>query len=113
MFKQTASSTGEIVERTLRHRDTWGGKNYGCFPINTPGQQLKEKLDQSDQWKLVERNDRIDARNDNQVDIHRGSDFVYLHKDGNSRIDVVMNKSRSRKTADWTFRLNFAEPISF
>ena len=113
MFKQSMAMAGEETERALSCTDKWGGKNHGCYPVHTPGQQLKERLDRSDQWKMIERNDRVDERNDNQIDIHRGSDFEYLHADGKKRIYVIMNKSRSGKTIDWTFRLNFDGPIDF
>lgn len=112
MFQKTAM-IGEGQKRTLRYRDTWEGKNYGCLPVHTPGQQLKEKLDRSDQWQIVEKSDRIDERNDNQVDIHRGSDFVYLHADEEKRIYVNMNRSRSGKTIDWAFFFDFDEPVEF
>ena len=31
----------------LLYIDNWGGKNYGCYPISTPGKSLKDKLDAS------------------------------------------------------------------
>ena len=95
------------------YRDTWGGKNYGCYPINTPGKILKDKIDASNLWILQSKQDYIDQRNDNQVDIDRGSDFSYKHSDGLRKIDVYMSKSRSGKTVDWRFSCNFDESICF
>lgn len=91
--------------------DTWGGKNYGCYPKSTPGKNLIERLDRSLLWKKKEHNMRIDERNDNQADIHRGCDLVYLHNDSEKTIRVVMNRSRSGKTVEWEFHCNFEEPI--
>ena len=54
---------------------------------------------------------RIDERNDNQSDIHRGGDFVYLHEDGEKKINIVMNRSRSGKTVEWEFHCNFSDSI--
>lgn len=100
------------AERILQYTDKWGGKNYGCYAISTPGHDLKQRLDKSSMWRLAEVKERIDPRNDNQVDIHRGSNLVYLYEDGIKRIDVVMNKSRSGKTVEWIFRFNFDEPVN-
>jgi len=84
--------------------DKWGGKNYGCYPTSTPGLAFKERFDHSSEWSLASREDRIDPRNDNQVDIDRGSDFLYLHRDGMQMVQVAMNKSRSGKTIEWQFQ---------
>ena len=75
-----------------RHADTWGGKNYGCYPIRTPGQDLKEKLDVSKLWELIKTEQHIDNRNDNQCDIHRGSDFTYKHSASGNIINIYMKK---------------------
>jgi hypothetical protein len=87
--------------------DTWGGKNYGCYPINTPGQSLKESLDNSKLWKLVSEKQQIDERNDNQCDIHRSSDFSYESCVTDNIINIYMSRSRSGKTIDWMFKYNF------
>ena len=99
--------------REYSYRDTWGGKNYGCYAISTPGQNLKDRLDRSEKWLQKSKNDYIDERNDNQVDIHRGSDFVYVSACGGKEINIYMNRSRSGKTIDWKFCCNFYEPITF
>lgn len=73
----------------------------------------KNKLDKSEIWLLQSKNDYIDERNDNQTDIHRGSDFSYLNKDGINKIDVYMSRSRSGKNVGWKFVCNFDTPIIF
>ena len=95
----------------LHYRDTWGGKNYGCYPINTQGKSLKEKLDTSELWSLIKKDGYIDKRNDNQCDIHRGSDFIYEQNSSGKIISIYMNKSRSGKTVNWEFHCNFHEKI--
>lgn len=95
------------------YTDTWGGKNYGCYPIRTPGQSLKEKLDASELWELVKSEDLVDERNDNQCDIHRGSDFTYKNSTGDKIINIHMQKSRSGKTIKWEFHYNFNDNIDF
>lgn len=94
-----------------KYKDTWGGKNYGCYPISTPGKKLIERLDRSPLWKKTEQNMRTEERNDNQPDIHRGGDFVYLHEDGEKVISIIMNNSRSGKTVEWEFHCNFSGSI--
>ncbi len=94
-----------------KYTDTWGGTNYGCYPKITPGKNLIERLDRSLLWEKSEHTERVDERNDNQVDIHRGSDFVYFHKDGEKTIRIVMNRSRSGKTVKWEFHCNFYDSI--
>lgn len=89
------------------YTDTWGGKNYGCYPINTPGQILKEKLDASNLWNLVKMDKHVDERNDNQCDIHRGSNYTYKHNSTSNIINVYMTKSRSGKTINWEFHTYF------
>lgn len=101
------------MSNTIRFTDKWGGRNYGCYPINTPGQSLKEKLDSSNAWELIKKEDYIDERNDNQCDIHRGSDFSYKHQTSDDIINVYMTKSRSGKTVDWEFQCNFDGSIKF
>ena len=90
-----------------RYTDTWGGKNYGCYPIKTLGQSFKEKLDASSLWELIETKQHIDKRNDNQCDIDRGSDFIYKNIETGDIIAVYMNKSRSGKTVTWSFHCYF------
>lgn len=97
----------------LFYTDTWGGKNYGCYPIVTPGRSLKDKLDASSLWQLVNSVDQIDERGDNQCDIHRGSDFIYKNVTCDKVINVYMNKSRSGKTVNWEFHCNFNDGIGF
>jgi len=97
--------------RIKRYTDTWGGKNYSCYPLRIPGQSLKEKLDVSDLWELKKEEQHIDKRNDNQCDIHRGSDFTYQHCTTGSIINVFMNKSRSGKTINWEFHCYFEDEI--
>lgn len=94
-----------------KYKDTWGGKNYGCYPINTPGKNLIERLDRSSLWKKIDHSMRIDERNDNQPDVHRGADFIYVHEDGEKTIRIIMNRSRSGKTVDWEFHCNFSGAI--
>jgi hypothetical protein len=94
-----------------KYTDTWGGKNYGCYPIHIPGKTMLDELDQSLFWKKFKQSERIDKRNDNQIDIHRGSESEYLHTDGEKRIYVFMSRSRSGKTVDWEFHCNFSGPI--
>lgn len=94
-----------------RFTDTWGGKNYGCYPIRTAGQSAKEKLDASESWKLIKTEEHIDPRNDNQCDIHRGSDFSYKHYATDNIINIYMNKSRSGKTVNWEFHYYFDDGI--
>ena len=96
-----------------RYTDTWGGKNYGCYPVRTPGQSLKEKLDSSDLWELIKIEQHIDERNDNQCDIHRGSDFSYKHCIKGNIINIYMKKSRSGKTVNWDFHCYFNGGIDF
>ena len=72
----------------IRYTDTWGGKNYGCYPINTPGKRLKDSIDKSENWKILEEKNYCDKRNDNQIDIDRGSDYVYLNSDGKKIINI-------------------------
>lgn len=97
--------------RVYKYTDRWEGKNYGCYPKSTSGQDIKERLDQSHIWTLVSNVDHIDERNDNQVDINRGSDFVYVHKNGVKRINIYMERSRSGKTVEWKFVCNFDNQI--
>ena len=97
----------------LRFNDTWGGKNYGCYPINTQGQSLKEKFDNSKLWKIIKSEKHIDERNDNQCDIHRGSDFSYQQNITSKIVEIYMNKSRSGKTISWEFHCYFDGSIDF
>lgn len=99
--------------RTQYFTDTWGGKNYACYPIHTEGKSLKEKLDASKLWLCIKSESDIDERNDNQCDIHRGSKFTYKHIESNKIINVTMEKSRSGKTIKWTFFLYFDGNIEF
>jgi len=97
----------------IRYTDTWGGKNYGCYPLRTQGQSLKEKLDGSELWELIKTEQHIDERNDNQCDIHRGSDFSYKNCTSGNVINVQMTKSRSGKTVNWEFHCCFDVGIEF
>ncbi len=99
------------IMRRIHYRDQWGGKNYGCYPLSTNGENLKKKLDVSTKWKLISNHDHIDTRNDNQCDIHRGSDFIYQNTDNSEKIFVKLVKSRSGKTKEWYFSLTFSGPI--
>lgn len=101
------------ILRTFHYTDKWGGTNYGCYPVNIPGENIKKRLDASTKWKLISKEDYIDARNDNQCDIHRGSDFIYQKIDGEDSIFITLARSRSGKTKDWTFKLTFTGPIDF
>lgn len=96
-----------------RYTDTWGGKNYGCYPISAPGQSLKEKLDTSELWELIKSEQYTDVRNVNQCDIHRGSDFTYKHCATGNIINVYMTRSRSGKTVNYEFRCYFDDGIEF
>lgn len=93
-----------------RYTDTWGGRNYGCFPISTPGQSLKERLDKSPAWELMEETRQIDERNDNQLNIHRATKFLYKHVTG-ERLRVHMARSRSGKTVSWEFHYSSPDAI--
>lgn len=97
----------------LLYIDNWGGKNYGCYPISTPGESLKDKLDASSLWQLFKSEDHVDERNDNQCDIHRGSDFTYKNHSNDKVINIYMTKSRSGKTVNWAFHCNFNDGIDF
>lgn len=99
--------------RVYRYTDIWGGTNYGCYPIKTLGQLLKERLDSSNVWRLVTTQQHVDPRGDNQCDVHRGSDFVYRNDNDGRVIDVYMKKSRSGKTVAWEFHCHFAGAIEF
>ena len=101
------------MSNIIQYTDTWGGENYGCYPLNTPGKSLKEKLDASELWELIKTEQHTDERNDNQCDIHRGSDFAYKHCSSANVIDVHMTKSRSGKTVKWEFHCNFDGNIEF
>lgn len=104
-------SAEQALALVQRYTDTWGGRNYGCNPINTPGQSLKERLDSSNLWLLATTQQHIDARGDNQCDIHRGSDFIYRNENDGGIIEVFMKKSRSGKTVAWEFHCYFAGAI--
>lgn len=106
-------SAQQAQVRVQRYTDTWGGRNYGCIPISTPGQSLKERLDASTLWDLAATEQHIDARGDNQCDIHRGSDFIYRNNNDGRTIEVHMKKSRSGKTVAWEFRCHFVGEIEF
>lgn len=108
-------STGQaqVQVRVQRYTDAWGGRNYGCNPISTLGQSLKERLDASGLWALATREQHIDLRGDNQCDIHRGSDFVYRNCNDGRTIEVYMTKSRSGKTVSWEFHCHFVGVIEF
>ncbi|MCF3128763.1 hypothetical protein LRQ09_15530 [Acinetobacter soli] len=95
------------------YRDQWGGKNYGCYPLKTYGEDLKKRLDNSIKWELITKDEHIDTRNDNQCDIHRGSDFIYRNIETSDMIFVGLVRSRSGKTKDWYFSLTFLGPINF
>lgn len=99
--------------REFKYRDTWGGKNYGCYPINTPGKNIKDKLDKSEIWLLQSKKARIDERNDNQTDIHRDSELLYFNTNAIYKVAIYMSRSRSGKTVDWSFLCNFDSPIIF
>lgn len=55
-------------------------------------------------YKYFPQNLHIDKRNDNQCDIHRGSEFTYKNESQDKIVNVYMNKSRNGKTIDWEFR---------
>ena len=93
------------------YTDTYGGRNYAEYPISINGEKLKENLNNSKLWGKGEVTDYIDKRNDNQCDIHRGSDFVYKNNGTTKFISVSMKKSRSGKTVNWEFRKNFSGKI--
>jgi hypothetical protein len=95
----------EDLPEIRSYTDKWGGKNYGCYPITTEGQSLKESLDASEEWLLVTSEEYVDERNDNQRDIHRGSTLIYKKKTEDKIVNVSMSKSRSGKTVDWTFKI--------
>lgn len=101
------------IKNRKHYRDQWGGTNYGCYPLNTEGEKLKKKLDSSEKWKLISTDEYIDSRNDNQCDIHRGSDFIYENIDSKEKIFVKLSKSRSGKTRDWYFSFTFLGLVEF
>lgn len=99
----------QVIEKI----DTFGGTNYGCYPVQTEGGQFLKKLESSNLWEKSSHTSHFDKRNDNQVDIYRGSDFLFTKKDSDKKIYVYMSSSRSGKTQTWSFRCTFSEPIEF
>ena len=95
------------------YTDTYGGRNYAEYPISINGEKLKENLNNSKLWGKGEVTDYIDKRNDNQCDIHRGSDFTYKNHSNDKVINIYMTKSRSGKTVNWAFHCNFNDGIDF
>lgn len=94
------------IKKIIVYTDKWGGRNYGCYPINTPGEDLFKHLEKSAKWEMVRNEHKVIECNDNRPDIDRGADYVF--KDKNNRtINVVLSKSRSEKTREWKFSCNF------
>lgn len=99
----------QVIEKI----DRFGGTNYGCYPIRTEGDQLLKKLESSNLWEKNNHTSHFDKRNDNQVDIYRGSDFFFTKKNSDKKIYVYIRSSRSGKKQTWSFRCTFSEPIEF
>ncbi len=99
--------------RVEHYSDKLKGKNYGLIPVRVEGMRLKDKFENSDKWRLVKKEDSIDERNDNQCDIHRGSDLVYQNIETENIVEVSMDRSRSGKTINWQFRYYFEEQVEF
>ena len=101
------------MKKIKKYKDTLGGKNYGCYPIETPGEYFKKKFDSSELWEIIETQDHIDQRNDNQCDIHRGSDFTYIQKVSGIIVNIFKENSRSGKTVNWEFHIYSDDDLVF
>lgn len=93
------------------YTDNYGGRNYAEYPISVKGEELNANLNNSKLWERIQVKDYLDKRNDNQCDIHRGSDFIYKNIKTNELISVSMKKSRSGKTVVWEFKKDFSGKI--
>ncbi|TEW54720.1 hypothetical protein E2R68_08460 [Psychromonas sp. RZ22] len=93
----------EDMPEIRNYEDKWGGENYGCYPIKVDGEAKKNFLEASEEWSLVMSEEYIDERNDNQRDIHSGSNFTYKNEVEDKIVKIYMGKSRTGKTVNWQF----------
>jgi len=84
--------------------DKWKGKNYGLIPVKIDGQNLKKNLDRSEEWELIDKKTFLDKRNDNQIDIEREINCIYINKKLQKCVFIKLEKSRSEKTRKWVFK---------
>ncbi|TXD96242.1 hypothetical protein ES754_11455 [Psychrobacter frigidicola] len=103
----------EPYYRVDKYIDKYTGKNYGIVPVTTCGTTLNDNFKKSNHWDLIEREDSIDKRNDNQCDIHRGSNFIYQNTETGKTVRVFMDRSRNGKTVKWAFCYSFEEQVEF
>ena len=98
----------------LRFNDVWKGKNYGLLPVSIEGKKLKGRFQNSDKWKLISQDNKYTEKNDKQIDIYRGSDYIFQNVEDESKIvTIICNSSRSGKNVRWIFKLSFEEEIDF
>lgn len=83
--------------------DQWKGNNYGVIPVNTPGEDLRKRLDSSLGWRLIIRDMEVEDRGDKQVSITRGETYSYKHELGDI-IHISVSRSRSGKRRTWMIR---------
>lgn len=98
----------------LRFNDVWKGKNYGLLPVSIEGKKLKDRFQNSDKWKLISQDNKYTEKNDKQIDIYRGSVYIFQNVEDESKIvTIICNSSRSGKNVQWIFKLSFEEEIDF
>lgn len=70
------------------------------------GTNIHDKLEKSDDWKLENRENHIEKKNDNRIDRNHGFSDNYTYKDTNKTVSIHCDRSATRKTLIWTFDLN-------
>lgn len=101
-------------KKILRFNDIWKGKNYGLLPVSIEGNKLKDRFQNSDKWKLISQDNKYTEKNDKQIDIYRGSDYIFQNVEDESKIvTITCNSSRTGKKVEWVFKLSFEEEFDF
>jgi hypothetical protein len=86
--------------------DKFGSKyKYSTqYPIGTPfGQNLYNKFEQSELWKLVEKESRVSKKNDNRMDVFLGMDISFKNVQTGDVVNIKSSHSNTGKTVNWTF----------
>ena len=84
---------------------------YGTlYPKGIPyGTIIHDKLEKSEDWKLENRENNIEEKNDNRMDRNYGFSANYIYKDTNKSVLIHCYKSATGKTLTWTFDLKNIE----
>lgn len=93
----------------LQFKDRLSGTRYSNKqPIGSvKGTELYEKFTTSPRWKLIEKNNHIEHKNDNRTDIFRGFIAIFQEVNSKKKVQVKSIRSNTGKTIEWLFSDEF------